>query len=322
MSNHTSDPTRARRGFTLVELLVVIAITGILVALLLPAVQAAREAARRSQCTNNLKQIGLALHNYHDVHKSFPIGTVAVPPQFGNMEWPNYLVAILPFCEQQPLYEGFAVMLSQPTARPWTVAFPAQVQDKAVSNYLCPSDGKGGGLNTLYVSRLFKSNYLGIYSGMNEQDAIDEADPAASFDVGQRGAFGFNRSVKFRDILDGMSNTLVAAEHLTGIDERDTRGWPWTARAGRQMLHVQLTPNTNIPDESIPYDGFCLAQNNLPELNLPCIGVWATTNNVAARSRHPGGVNGLLGDGSVDFFSETIDVALWRSLGWISDGGP
>ena len=200
MSNQTSDPTRARRGFTLVELLVVIAIIGILVAVLLPAVQAAREAARRSQCTNNLKQIGLALHNYHDVHKSFPIGTVAVPPRIGNTignpEWLNYLVAILPFCEQQPLYEGFAVMLSQPTAKPWTVAFPAAVQDKTVPGYLCPSDGEGGGLNTRYFSRLFKSNCLGIYSGMNEQDAIDEADPAASFDVGQRGAFGFNRAAR------------------------------------------------------------------------------------------------------------------------------
>jgi len=88
------------------------------------------------------------------------------------------------------------------------------------------------------------------------------------------------------------------------------------------MLHVQLTPNTNIPDESIPYITFCNPENNVPELNLPCVGAWATTNNVAARSRHPGGVNGLLGDGSVHFFSETIDVATWRSLGWMADGGP
>jgi len=307
------------KGFTLVELLVVIAIIGILIALLLPAVQAAREAARRSQCSNNLKQIGLALHNYHDTHKSFPIGTVAVPPPFGPMEWPVYLVAILPFCEQQPLYESFAVMFSQPTARPWTVAWPVESQ-VPVSDYLCPSDTLGGKVNTATVSHLFKSNYLGIYSGMNEQDAIWEEASDPNFNVRYRGAFGFNKPRKFSDFMDGTSKTLVLAEHLKGINEADFRGFPFTARAGRQMLHVQLTPNTNIPDESIPIGGFCGPAENAPDLNLPCIGVWSTTNNVAARSRHPGGVNGVLGDGSVSFYSETIDVALWRSLGWMADG--
>ena len=305
------------KGFTLVELLVVIAIIGILIALLLPAVQAAREAARRSQCSNNLKQIGLGLHNYHDTYKSFPIGNTGAP-QFGHPEWSNYLMAILRYCEQQPLYDGLSVMY-QSNLTPWAGGWPAEVQ-VPVSGFLCPSDGMGGGVCTGWTTRLFKSNYLGIYSGMNEQDAIWEEASDPNFNIRFRGAFGFNKPRKFSDFMDGTSKTLVLAEHLKGINEADFRGFPFTARAGRQMLHVQLTPNTNIPDESIPIGGFCGPAENAPDLNLPCIGVWATTNNVAARSRHPGGVNGLLGDGSVSFYSETVDVALWRSLGWMADG--
>ena len=311
------------KGFTLVELLVVIAIIGILIALLLPAVQAAREAARRSQCANNLKQIGLALHNYHDTYKSFPIGTLAGPPQFGHPEWANYLMAILPFCENDPLYQDVSYLLHSTMLRPWNGGWPAEVQ-VPVPGFLCPSDTMGGGIHVgpINPTGLFKSNYLGIYSGMNEQDAIWEEASDPNFNVRYRGAFGFNKPRKFSDFMDGTSKTLVLAEHLKGINEADFRGFPFTARAGRQMLHVQLTPNTNIPDESIPIGGFCGPAENAPDLNLPCIGVWATTNNVAARSRHPGGVNGLLGDGSVSFYSETIDVALWRSLGWMADRAP
>ncbi len=320
-------PSKCRKGFTLVELLVVIAIIGILIALLLPAVQAAREAARRSQCSNNLKQIGLGLHNYHDTHKSFPIGTVGYPLPWGYPQWSNYLMAILPFCEQQALYDGLAPILKL-RVYPWdshpNTVFPASVQNVGVESFLCPSDSRGGkfGVGPAFGAHLFKTNYLGIYSGMNEQDVLDEASNSPAFNPLRKGVFRYNRAANFAEFTDGTSNTLVFAEYLKGINDGDSRGSPWTARAGRQFLHVQLTPNTNIPDESIPYPSFCEAHNNVPQMNLPCVGVWSTTNNVAARSMHPGGVNGLLGDASVHFFTETINVDTWRSLGWMCDGQP
>ena len=155
-----------RKGFTLIELLVVIAIIAILIALLLPAVQQAREAARRTTCKNNLKQLGLALHNYHDTHSIFPPGATG----FVIPEWKYLLHHIMPFVDQTAYYN--TIMVNPALPNPWAAAWPASVQGVAIPGFLCPSDGMGGaiaaGPSLANLSQVAKSNYLGIFSGLND----------------------------------------------------------------------------------------------------------------------------------------------------------
>jgi prepilin-type N-terminal cleavage/methylation domain-containing protein/prepilin-type processing-associated H-X9-DG protein len=322
-----------RSAFTLVELLVVIAIIGILIALLLPAVQAAREAARRAQCANNLKQIGLGMHNYHTTYNAFPLGALGIPGPMGDPEWPYLLYYLLPYVEQTALYDGMAAA-QKTNVRPWnsTAAsvWPTAVRNQSVATYLCPSDGMGG----LYKSspnfnpsessstavNLFVTNYLGLFSGLTDGDTWNEALHSSSFDSTQTTVFGVNRGARIGDITDGTSNTVAVAEYLTG-KPGDQRGFAYTHRSGCQFLHVQLTPNTTSPDNLLDYATFCQgAANSFPNLNLPCVAGAGSVTPAAARSRHPGGVQCLLCDGSVRFFASTIDVAAWRYLAWIGDG--
>lgn len=324
-----------KHGFTLVELLVVIAIIGVLVALLLPAVQAAREAARRMQCGNNLKQIGLGLHNYHDVHKRFPVGARGDGGRFGNPEWPYLLHYLLPYVEEPNLWEILRP-LEKTTIRPWysnanTVWPVSLLSNKHVATYICPSDGLGGftkpmadgaAINDPNALRLFITNYLGVFSGVNDgENALDgRRDP--SFDPMKRAVFTVNRGARLKDITDGTSKTLCIAEYLTG-KPTDKRGVMYTHRAGCQFLYVAETPNSSVPDNILDYDNFCGGGlQSYPEANMPCVPGGSDANTVAARSNHAGGVNGLMCDGSVHFFSGEIDITTWQSLGWIQNGGP
>jgi prepilin-type N-terminal cleavage/methylation domain-containing protein/prepilin-type processing-associated H-X9-DG protein len=331
--NLTSEIRNPKSGFTLVELLVVIAIIGILIALLLPAVQAAREAARRMQCSNNLKQIGLGMHNYHSALNTFPLGALGEGGPMGNPEWPYLLYFLLPYVEQKALCDGMATA-QKTNVRPWhsnaPSVWPAEVRDRSVATYLCPSDGMGGlcksspnfnpNESPSTAVNLFVSNYLGLFSGLADGDTWNEAQHSSAFDSRQTTVFGINRGSKIGDITDGTSNTVAVAEYLTG-KPTDHRGFTYTHRAGCQFLHVQLTPNTSVPDNLLDHPKFCQGGlNSFPNLNLPCVPGAGSVNTAAARSRHPGGVHGLLCDGSVRFFAETIDVATWRNLAWISDG--
>jgi type II secretory pathway pseudopilin PulG len=313
--------------------LVVIAIIGILIALLLPAVQAAREAARRMQCSNNLKQIGLAMHNYHSTHRSFPLGTLGGPAAGWSPEWPYLLFYILPYMEQSALYDGLKI--AQATAvRPWysnaKSTWPASVQGQSVSAYLCPSDGRGGLTKGVTNSvqgadpngmQLFVTNYLGFFSGLNDGDTWAESSSGASAVSNRQAVFGIDRGARIEEITDGSSNTLMVAEYLTGAPN-DIRGFSYTHRSGSQFLHTALTPNTKAPDHLLDHPHLCFAEMNRPELNLPCTCGAGSSNTMASRSRHPGGVHGLLCDGSVHFFSDSIDATLWQQLSWMADGGP
>ncbi len=306
-----------RRGFTLIELLVVIAIIAVLIALLLPAVQQARESARRSSCKNNLKQLGLALHNYHDTMKMFPLGTLTNTGlrYGGNPEWPYLLHYIYPQIDQANAYN----LLNFSKTAPWISAtgWNAGMNDQALTVLQCPSDGQGGAIKPIVGSVKFTtSNYLGLFSGLNDLES--ERPPQTT-----KAIFLINKGTFISDIVDGTSNTMIMSEYLTGI-LGDTRGGFWTNRAGAQFLQVTNTPNSSTPDNILDNPGFCPSGNangaNNPTNNMPCTPGPNDSNFASPRSRHTGGVHSLMADGSVRFFSNNINLNTWRWLGWISDG--
>jgi prepilin-type N-terminal cleavage/methylation domain-containing protein/prepilin-type processing-associated H-X9-DG protein len=296
----------ARGGFTLIELLVVIAIIAVLIALLLPAVQAAREAARRVQCVNNLKQVGLAMMNYHDVNLQFPIGAIGHDPLTGAYPAANYrqplIVGILPFIEQGSLFNSYNMSLqfeaiqNQTTRASW------------VGTLLCPSD----------VPQLFfktatdfdvKGNY-GVNWGQNTY-----------FTPILKGPFWLGYGARIAEITDGTSNTLLTLELLQtpspSTTALDRRGRVWNDDSSTYQVETYQSPNSSAPDYSA-----CV---NNPVPGTPCIN-GGTTGTVtlayymAARSRHPGGVNVGLCDGSVRFVKNSINLLTYRSLSSIAGG--
>lgn len=287
---------RARKsGFTLVELLVVIAIIGILIALLLPAVQAAREAARRSQCTNNLKQLGLALHNYHDTHKALPpgwlqkwFGSTASSTSWG---WGSF---ILPFIEQQALYD----VIEPGQGSLWGATGDATklaAMKQELKAFRCPSDIQGvpNPSRTVNGQQLTISNYI----GNNSSDTITWGDSA---DKG--GLFVQDKSLRFGDILDGTSNTVALGE----------RGWQYRRSDGiRKISACALIVGTGNKDSGERLGDVIGCGCYKLNLNGTVQPLDSEANGhrgwMSYSSRHPGGANFVLADGSVRFISETVD---------------
>lgn len=290
-----------RRGFTLVELLVVIAIIGILIALLLPAVQAAREAARRSQCSNNLKQLGLGLHNYHDSLQSFPPGSLGRRDSDGasvskRVPFIRFMLNYIEQTSRSNLYNDKVAWHEQSSPnREKVFAYLPVWHCPSDQSYPMAAEGFGD----------YKGNY-GLNWGQNT--FVDQV---------KRSPFFFHYGARFADITDGTSNTLALLEMRQARSEteaeKDQRGRVWNEDGLCYQISTRVTPNTTAPD----IGGTCV---NRPEEGLPCTtGAAGTDRSMASRSRHPGGVQALFCDGSVRFVSETIDLTIWKAAS--SQGG-
>ncbi len=310
-------------GFTLVELLVVITIIGILISLLLPAVQAAREAARRTQCSNNIRQICLALLNYESAVGCFPPGALNTNPTLSDYTtYPRttWAIHLFPFMEQQNLYGRIDFSLPAGVGSAlWTN--PAMCQGAGaptavvIPGMLCPSDGLGGTLHHHegVPGDFARGNYAGFFGN------LDYGSTAVPSTTGHKpAAFGINRVVRISNIRDGTSNTLAIGETLTGINSNDDyRGVFWYDHAGCSQIYTRYTPNT--PSYDIFLSMWCSSATNQPTQNLPCMAGASgdSTDTAATRSRHPGGVHVGLCDGSVHFVNDNIELTLWQALGSI-----
>jgi prepilin-type N-terminal cleavage/methylation domain-containing protein len=300
------------RGFTLVELLVVIAIIGILIALLLPAVQAAREAARRTQCTNNLKQLGLALHNYHDQNKWLPPGW-----QFGSKDGdpstsdnfrPNWIILVLPFMEQQALYNSFDFSV------PISHARNIEERGTVLPALLCPSDGN----NRQKYAKPGPEGENWARGNYGSGGEITYGGPEAFRNPLFGGVMGLNRSLRLQDIVDGTSNTLLVAELRAGLTPRDRRGvWAMGLPGSSTLMAHGRAGDANGPNpcnEAVDDIEDCsYLMNREPgaaTLLSECMTCWVDCNTWqgAPRSKHPGGIMVATGDASVHFVSDRIQT--------------
>ncbi len=314
MKAERSRPAHTR-GFTLIELLVVIAIIAILIALLLPAVQQAREAARRTQCKNNLKQIGLALHNYHDTHSIFPCGVFAGTGHIyrsAGMHGSGWFHQSLPFMEQSAPYSSISNFFASGAAVGGdneVYRAPEAIRRLRLSGFMCPSDPNAGSIIGPNHANGFQGNYvmcmgstnLGTYGGW----------PAALHGDRRNGMFFFQSSTRMRDVIDGTSNTIMGSEGVsrgTGL-EYGGPGQYWNGYWGGPLFTAAQSPNTPVADRIHT----CL---NTTTRYAPCvtIGGTGTDAGVFARSLHIGGVHTMMADGSVRFVSENIDFATWQGL--------
>ena len=304
-----------RCGFTLIELLVVIAIIAVLVAILLPAVQQAREAARRASCVNNLKQLGIAMHNYSETHGVLPPGGIqsTAGGTFTNHRdcW-GYFHRILPFIDQAGLYDS----LDQ-NVRINGSAANKLLRDKFIPGALCPSDTPSitepGGVWTSA-----NHNYP-VCFGNTTYDARDLT-RASILTPGRRGLFQFDSSVAFRDCVDGLTNTLMISEIIT---PEAFNTWGTMGRInmlGGTGFTGYYTPNTTANDEQERCHAMLTGALGARCTVLGESGSRYREHIVAPRSLHVGGVNVTLGDGSVRFIGDNIDGDTFRALAGRNDG--
>jgi prepilin-type N-terminal cleavage/methylation domain-containing protein/prepilin-type processing-associated H-X9-DG protein len=343
---------RRRSGFTLVELLVVIAIIGILIALLLPAVQAAREAARRSECTNKLKQIGVAFHNYADSRKVFPafsyiVGNYTNPntTYLGNWEGPSAFVQILPYIEQGAIYNLWKWDASWDNrATPAGAANANSAIDMNLSRtkigaFRCPSDSPYPDQNFAGCNYAVSGGSCTAWTGTVNN---------------QKGVFRYNMETSFADIRDGTANTIMTSEHITGDINNGVytvgdviraqpfpaaANPPWNSTAvfwtqamldtygaqcltgiGNQHSHNGREWAASMHTQTV-FNTLAPPNHRWPDCQ-DCVGCgWMDSQGIfPARSRHPGGVNVGMADASVRFISETVDLLIWQGIGSRADG--
>ena len=306
-----------RQGFTLIELLVVIAIIAVLIGLLVPAVQKVREAANRMSCTNNLKQLGIAMHSYHDANNS------TLPAMMGPSGccWGTWAILVMPYIEQEAAYKlyqnwgGSDTVNSNFPAPAVAGTFPrygsapntTNVTGRRYKTFSCPSDQENSPIGTMPNHNYAVSGGTGgTYRSVPTGAPAGFTAQAGMFDGGS-----LTKKIKLTDVTDGLSNTLMVGEVLQGQGS-DLRGFFWWGDAS--AMSTFATPNTSTPDQ-IYTTTYC---NNLPARNLPCTGTGGSV--FYSRSRHSGGVNAALGDASVRFVRDSISPTAWLYAGSAMDG--
>ena len=316
---------RRDSGFTLLELLVVIAIIGALLGLLLPAVQAARESARQMRCANNLKQIGLALHSFHDAHEAFPPGnsaeTAGVCPgnQRPGIDSPsedraNWMILILPYLEQKSLYEAYDQSTHNEAPE------NKQVRERFVNTYVCPSDLNTGelvvpafgpaadwALGVPYMPGSYRA-----VSGRSDGHVFLDWSMDTTYPAGWRGpihlvgVLGF-KAERLKDVKDGLSNTLVVGESTTRSSPEYRTLWAYS------YSFYSLSAAT--PQARTLYGDYDRCRSEVGTgRSLPCRRGWG--------SMHDGGLHFVLCDGSVRFINQGVDMDLFADLGSIAGGEP
>ena len=286
--------SRRNPGFTLIELLVVIAIIGILIALLLPAVQSAREAARRTSCNNNMRQLGIAMHLYHDTNRTLPPGWIAQHPASGQPYWLGqpgwgWGARLLPFLEQANVSDNLINF-----SHPLTCDMHAQVRSTAINTFICPTDiGEATfvlnagpmpapNYSTGYTdTQVPKSNYVGVFGTIQMLEVCGGGGNC----VGNGGVV-FQRGFRFRDLSDGLSQTFLVGERNS---EHSTSTWlgvfAGAAHAPGRIVAVATSPPNSDTSPAFNFSSF-----------------------------HPNGTNFLAADGSVKLVPETIDMPTYHAL--------
>jgi prepilin-type N-terminal cleavage/methylation domain-containing protein/prepilin-type processing-associated H-X9-DG protein len=353
----TSPRPSSRHGFTLIELLVVIAIIAVLIALLLPAVQAARESARRAQCTNNLKQIALACHNYENSNGSFPIGNRQTNPTadgFGNpacsasMMWTAFAY-VLPYMEQSAGYNAYNLIWpadANPKVASQTPNGTAGTQK--IASFVCPSDGAAVFADpTRYFVPVSQCSYgenRGTYENVlfnwidNNGNAVQSGDTCGW--GGGTGMFQPEGSVRISEVTDGTSNTFLFGEMSRFLNEPGSSAWMWANAMGywgdgsynwsigarRITGGAFVVPAPNSPPDltgniwSACFSGpLVLPPDWLMNATIPG-GPCNTLGQWGFRGLHPGGVNFAMTDGSVRFIKNSTNLATYRALGTRNQG--
>jgi prepilin-type N-terminal cleavage/methylation domain-containing protein/prepilin-type processing-associated H-X9-DG protein len=309
-------------GFTLIELLVVIAIIAILIGLLLPAVQKVREAASRMKCTNNLKQWGLAMHNYHDAYGMLPPFTRVNP---NRQNWAPF---VMPYLEQQNRVAGYNLNTH------WYNAPNLAATQIPLPVFYCPSDRPGamwtdqsgyvssrGNYVVCYGTVLFGGGAIGPGRGIFGCSAIASAS----------GNNFTPYETRIAHISDGTSSTILMSEVIVAkLDNNQNGGGNWQNGDFRGHVWHDATmsspshcPNifmtVNGPNSTVPDNALCGTVPNNDKL-MPCTNGSTTTRQNTARSRHPAGVNVAYADGSIRFVANAIDVSAWQAMGTMDSG--
>ncbi len=331
MSTLSLPQSRRSRGFTLIELLVVIAIIAILIGLLLPAVQKVREAAARAKCTNNLKQLALGAHGYHDVNNGLP--PARKYDLWDSFTWTQY---VMPYIEQQNVYNGFTA-LTLSTNNDYTQnggdkspSGPSQrtAREAIITTFMCPSDTTNSGNElTSDTWGFYRGNYRGCAGSGDMYGALTTGNVysgVGAFGV-KNGQSAINRSNSgptLVGITDGTSNTVMISEGIVPT----VSGWGGPigsiiyGNMGGGLYTNSLVPNSAAQDQII---GPCPATQGDSSYKAPCTSIGGNNGSApsaagaqaAARSKHTGGVNAAMCDGGVRFVRNTIDAAAWQAAG-------